>query len=188
MATITKAKIEDGVATLTLSSVSGLVVGQGVIVYNVGNRFDGFHVITSVTGGGTNQITYIRSGQDVAEFDVVAGTLYTAVTWIDEEDVETFLGYEPEAETSDADYLTEVVQGANCMAYRWRKNAGYSDSPVAPSCASSKLGTILLAGMLFRQKGSIDGFQSYQDMSITASTGNYGEVKKLLGVYRAQVG
>jgi hypothetical protein len=188
MAVVLKAKRVAGVATLTLDSVSGLVAGQQVVVYNVTNQLDGFHNLLTVTGGTTNEVTYPSGGQNIAEFNVANGLLFTEVTWASVEDVENFIGYEPDAQTSDADYLDQCVRAANCFAYRRRKNAGYKDNPTAPSCESSKLATILLAGALFRQKGSVDGFQSYQDMSITAATGNYGEVMKLLGVNRAQVG
>jgi len=187
MATVTTASITDKVATLVLDDATGLVVGETVIVFNVGNHFDGMHTLTSVNLG-TDTITYSTGGQDVAAFSPDNGLLYAEVTWIDENDVEDYLGYTPTAQSADEAYLDQCVKAANCYAYRERKNAGYKDNPTAAPCESAKLGTILFAGMLFRQKGSVDGFQSYQDMTINASTGNHGEVKRLLGINRAQVG
>jgi len=187
MAIILTAKRETNVATLTLDDATGLVVGQTVIVFNVGQSFDGFHTLTSVDLG-TDTITYHSGGQDVAVFNVPNGVLYTIITWASVEDVENYIGYEPDAQTSDEAYLEDCVNAANCFAFRRRRSAGYRDNPTAAPCSSSKLGVILLAGALFRQKGSVDGFQSYQDMTISASTGNFGEVMKLLGINRAQVG
>jgi hypothetical protein len=187
MAIILTAKRETNVATLTLDDATGLVVGETVIVYNLGGSFDGLHTLLSVDLA-TDTITYHSGGQDVAVFNVPNGLLFAQVTWASVEDVENYLGYVPVAASADEAYLEDCVAAANCWAYRRRRSAGYRDNPTAPPCSSSKLGVILMAGAMFRQKGSVDGFQSYNEMSFTAPTGNLGEVMKLLGINRAQVG
>jgi hypothetical protein len=187
MAIILTAKRETNVATLTLDDATGLVVGQTVIVYNVGSSFDGLHTLITVNLG-TDTVTYHSGGQNVEVFTVINGLLFPKATWASVEDVENYLGYVPVAQSADEAYLEDCVEAANCWAYRRRRSAGYRDNPTAPPCSSSKLGVILMAGAMFRQKGSVDGFQSYNEMSFNAPTGNLGEVMKLLGINRAQVG
>jgi hypothetical protein len=187
MAIILTAKRQTNVATLTLDDATGLVVGQTVVVYNVGSSFDGLHTLLSVNLG-TDTITYHSGGQNVAVFNVPNGLLFPKATWATVEDVENYLGYVPATASADEAYLEDCVEAANCWAYRRRRSAGYRDNPTAPPCSSSKLGVILMAGAMFRQKGSVDGFQSYNEMSFNAPTGNLGEVMKLLGINRAQVG
>jgi hypothetical protein len=187
MAIILTAKRQTNVATLTLDDATGLVVGQTVVVYNVGSSFDGLHTLLSVNLG-TDTITYHSGGQNVAVFTVSNGLLFPKATWATVEDVENYLGYVPATASADEAYLEDCVEAANCWAYRRRRSAGYRDNPTAPPCSSSKLGVILMAGAMFRQKGSVDGFQSYNEMSFNAPTGNLGEVMKLLGINRAQVG
>ncbi|HEX4520548.1 MAG TPA: pilus assembly protein TadG-related protein [Gaiellaceae bacterium] len=50
------------VATLTLSSVSGLVNGSIIGVNGVGFGFDGVYTLTGVTGSPTNTVTYANTG------------------------------------------------------------------------------------------------------------------------------
>jgi hypothetical protein len=185
MATIIKAKRETNIATLTLDDATGLVTGEHVHIYNINYQLDGDHILLSVDLA-TDTVTFADNGDDLAEV-TVDGILVEEVTWIDADDVEEYLGYTPTALSDDEKFLENCVSAANAWAYRRRRSAGYKDNPTVAPGGAAKLGTILLAGAMFRQKGSVDGFQSYQDMTINAATGNYGEVMRLLGVNRAQV-
>ena len=50
------------------------------------------------------------------------------------------------------------------------------------------LGTIMYAGALYRQRGSVDQFASFSDMGAGVPvTGLSGIVKQLLGISRPQV-
>jgi hypothetical protein len=40
---------------------------------------------------------------------------------------------------------------------------------------------------LYRERGSVDSFASFQDMTITAAPGTMGQIMRLLGVNRSQV-
>lgn len=182
MAAVVKAAITDKVATLTLDTVAGLVVGEHVHVYNVGPHFDGHHVLTTVNTG-PKTVTYPAGGQDVAEF-TTAGILVELVTWIDADDVEDFLGATMSG--TDTDYLDLCVTAANAWAYRRRAAAGYKDNPTVAPGGAAKLGTVIYAGHLFREKGSVDSFASYQDMP-PQNIGGLGQVLRLLGINRPVV-
>ena len=94
MAAVLTAAITDKVATLELDNAAGFVVGEHVHVYNVGNHFDGPHVLLTVNTT-TDVITYSTGGQDVDEFTVTGGLVYAEVTWIDADDVEVWLSFAP---------------------------------------------------------------------------------------------
>lgn len=184
--TITNIEATAGVFTLTLSEVNGIQVGSRVDIGGLPtaawNTPD--ETVTAVNAT-TKTIQYTHGNFTIASQEVW-GQLHVETTWASVADVEDFLGFT--ASGSDLDYLTICVDAANDKSWYWRAAAGYEDHPNVSPGSNAKLGVMLLAGMLFRQKGSVDGFQSYQDMSINSSVGNYGEVKKLLGVNRAQVG
>lgn len=167
--------------TLTLDSVSGLVVGQQVHVYNVGNQVDGNHTLTGVDPAEV-QVTFHDHGDTFAEI-VVTGVLVAEVTWIDAADVEMAVG-----NVADTDWLDAVTAAANDWSYRRRWEAGHRDNPTVAPGAAAKQGTILYAVALYREKGSVDSFQTYEAMPLAAPTGNLGQVLRLLGVGKPRVG
>ena len=169
------------VVTLTLDSVAGLAVGQHVVVYNVGNNVDGHHVLTGIDAG-ESQVTFSDNGATFAEL-AVSGVLVAEVTWIDSDDVQLVVG-----NVSDTEYLDACVAAANDFAYRRRWEAGYMDNPTVAPGAAAKQGTTLYAVALYREKGSVDSFQSFEQMPLQAPTGSMGQILRLLGVGRPQVG
>lgn len=186
MADVLTASITDKIATLTLDDASGLVVGEHVIVWNVGNHFDGDHVLLSVDTG-TDVITYSTGGQDVAEFTPANGLVYASITWIDSDDVGEWLGIDP-ATDNDAAFLETCTDAANAWCYNRRHNSGYNDNPTVPPSASVKLGTVMYAGALYRERGSVDGFQSFEALTPSPLTFTLGRILQLLGCNRPQVG
>lgn len=108
------------------------------------------------------------------------------MAWINEEDVATFLGIEV-PEGGDA-YLTQVTAAAISWAQDRRAQAGYNDDPDEVPSARVKQGCVLLAGALYREQGSVDSFQSYQDVPFSAPVGSYGQVVKMLGIPRPAIG
>ena len=186
MAQVVTASRTDDVATLVLDSVSGFSAGEEVTVYNVGSGLNGNHILQSVTAL-TKTVTYNDVGADVAPFAPPNGVIVPQPTWIDVDDVEVALGYSPAALSVDEAYLQEATDAANCWAYRKRREAGYIDNPTVAPCKASKLGTTLYAMTLFRERGSVDSFASFQDMTITAAPGTMGQIMRLLGVNRSQV-
>lgn len=183
---ITNIEATAGVFTLTLSDVNGIQVGSRVDIGGLPTpAWNTLNEEISAVDYVNNTVQYTHGNFTIASQEAW-GQLHIETTWATVADVEDYLGFT--AAGSDLDYLNICVDAANDKAWYWRAAAGYKDHPNVSPGSNAKLGVILLAGMLYRQKGSVDGFQSYQDMSINASIGNYGEVKKLLGVNKAQVG
>jgi hypothetical protein len=44
-----------------------------------------------------------------------------------------------------------------------------------------------MAASLYRERGSIDSFQSFQDMTTSAPVASMGRINQLLGIKRSQV-
>jgi hypothetical protein len=91
------------------------------------------------------------------------------------------------ATVADQTFLTQCAAAANAFCYRRRQEAGYVDSLTNVPNGSVKLGTIQYGGMLYRQRGSIDDFASFNQTGATAVTGLSGVIKQLLGIDRPQV-
>lgn len=184
--TINTASITDKVASLTLADATGLVTGEHVIVYNVGQHFDGHHQLITVDLG-TDIVTYSTGGQDVVSFSPTGAILTTEVTWADSDDVNEFLGIST-ATANDTAFLATCTNAANTFCYRRRREAGYSDNPTVVPDPASKLAVVIYGASLYRERGSVDGFQSFSDMTV-AATPNFtmGRVLQLLGVGRPQV-
>jgi hypothetical protein len=49
------------------------------------------------------------------------------------------------------------------------------------------LGQSMLAGALYRERGSVDSFASFEAMNIPGNVGSMGQINRLLGVNRSQV-
>ena len=174
------ARDDNDVVTLTLDDATGLVVGEHVHVYNVGNNVDGGHVLTGVDLA-ENEVTFTDGGQTFAEV-AVSGILVEQVTWITDGDVEEVIGV-----VADVDFLTMVTDAANDWSYRRRYEAGYKDNPTVAPGSSAKLGTVMYAVALYREKGSVDSFQSFQQMPMVAPTGTMGQILRLLGIGKPRV-
>jgi hypothetical protein len=86
---------------------------------------------------------------------------------------------------TDTDHLTACVDAANAWAFRRRFAAGYVDAvDIAPDAAVG-LGTTMYAVALYRERGTVDSYASFDafaDGAIPPAT--YGQVNRLLGVPR----
>jgi len=135
-----------------------------------------------------NQVVYANTGADVA-YGAASGTLtYTqSVSWIVAADVTSWLGIDV-ATANDTAFVTVCVNASNAYSFRKRREAGYVDQMnVAPS-ADVKLGAIMYAATLYRERGSVDSFASFDSMAIGASpSATLGRIMQLLGCGRAQV-
>ena len=187
MATITSASCTDDVVSLTLDDATGLVAGEHVHVYGTGyNKLDGHHNLVSVDLG-TDVVTYnVNNQDDIAAFTPASAILTSQVTWIDTDDAAEFLGETPTG--ADLTWLESCVDAANEFGWHRREAAGYHDSPLYVPNGSVRLGTMLYAGALFRERGSIDSYQSFQDIPITGPVGSMGQIMRLLGIGRMAVG
>ena len=175
-------------ATLVLATVDGLEVGETIRVYNTGqNKIDGRHVIATITTA-TKTITYpSNSIGTIVAFNPPNASLVELVTWATADDVGVFLGIDP-ATTNDSEWLDACVEAGNDYAFRVRQEAGYTDSKTVIPSPSVKEGTVLYCGTLYRERGSVDSFASFDQLGTATPFGSMARIKQLLGVGRPQVG
>lgn len=175
-------------ATLVLDTVDGLEVNEGIRVYLTGvNKIDGKHTIATINTT-TKTITYeSQSIGTVAAFNPANAGLMPLITWATTGDVETFLGIAV-ATANDSDFLAVCVEAANEFCWRRRQTAGYSDSTAILPNPAVRQAAILYAAGLYRERGSVDSFQSYDAMTMPQPSMSMGRVLQLLGVGRPQVG
>lgn len=180
---VTTEAITANVATLGLASVAGLHVGYQVRVDET-THSDGTHTLTGVDEE-TSSVTFAKNHANVAESDQWA-QLVVNVNWAELGDVLDFLGIAP-AEEVDEDYLDACITAGNTWCWDRRAAAGYDDLPqVAPS-NRVKLGTVLKIGELYRSRGSVDGYASFQNLEGVAPIGTNVEVLRLLGINRPAI-
>lgn len=199
-------RLDDVVVIQTLTETD-IAVGQSVTVSGLGNGMDGTFVVVAVPqflytglsyqGDMTyntdvvipNQLAYIDSG-DVVERDSADpfGTLTWSIscTWTTSANVTEFLGIAA-ATANDTAYIATCVAAANAWAFRKRVEAGYSDAPGTSPSSDVTLGTTLYAAALYRERGSIDSFQTYETMASPVAGMNMGRIHQLLGINRSQV-
>lgn len=134
-----------------------------------------------------NQLLFQKVHADVAR-GPVNGTLTftTSCTWIAAADVVEWLGI-ASATANDTAFITSCVNAANAYAYRRRREAGYYDSLTTVPGGDVKLGTVMFAASLYRERGSIDSFASFEQMGTPIPFGSNGQINRLLGVNRSQV-
>lgn len=187
--TVSKASLTSDVVTMTVATLGGLRAGDHVTVAGVNTQaqphFDGPHTLTgaiTTTVGDvtTYTVTYAKNHANIAQFDC-DGRLTPVCTWVDAGQVEGFLGVAPASIDDDA-FLTSSVEAGNDWAFRRRRAAGYDDWYSVVPNHSAALGTILYAASLYRQRGSVDSFASFQDMAAIAPIGSNFEILKLLGI------
>jgi hypothetical protein len=204
--TITHTQILDNVATVQTLTSNTVEVGQEFTIS--GNAtFNGTYVCTArpeylfigVDEYGDylydyneiilNQVQFAKTAAN-QERAASTGTLtHTIVcTWITSSDVEDWLGFTVTNPSSDYDLLTIATGAANAWSFRKRVEAGYFDSAVTAPGADAKLATIMMGGALYRERGSIDQYQSFEPLSTGSPVGgSMGQIMRLLGVNRSQV-
>ena len=135
-----------------------------------------------------NQLLYACTGSNVEFVVTFAGTVtYTQTcTWVTAANIEDWLGIGT-ATAADTTFLTQCASAASAFCYRRRQEAGYHDSLSVSPSSDVTLGTIQYGGMLYRQRGSIDSFASFNDGGAVSVTGLSGVIKQLLGIDRPQV-
>lgn len=181
---VTTAALAANVVTLGMVTVAGLRAGYSVHVEGLGAPFDGNHTLTDVDAD-TVTVTYAKNHANHPEADVW-GQLNITVTWCDTSDVTDFLGVAP-AEAVDVDYLETCTDAANVWCWDRRAAAGYTDVPsVAPS-HKVKLGAVIKSAELYRQRGSIDGYSSFQALDAVAPVASNVEILRLLGINKPSV-
>ena len=135
-----------------------------------------------------NQILYACTGTSVEFVVDYSGTVtYTQTcSWITAANIEDWIGIGT-ATAADTTFLTQCASAANQFCYRRRQEVGYADSLTTSPSGDVTLGTIMYGGALYRQRGAISDFASFDGMSAGSTNGLSPLVKQLLGVDRPQV-
>jgi len=205
---VTQKYLTDNYAVVVLlTNADPLEVGQSVTIAGVDATFNGTYTVcelpqyyyTGVDEQGflhydieapiQNQVLFAKTAANV---NIVAatGTLTTTpqCTWVTTDaQVEDWLGIGT-ATASDQAFITQCRQAANEFAYRRRAEAGYRNESLStvPN-PSVLLGTIAYAGFLYRQRGSVTDFASFDGLAAGGSMGLSPMIKQLLGVDRPAV-
>jgi len=135
-----------------------------------------------------NQVLYACTGTSVEFVVDFSGTVtYTQTcTWITAAQILTWLGIAT-ATADDTTFVTQCASAANNFIYRRRQECGYNDSLTTSPGGDVTLGTIMYGGALYRQRGGISDFASFDGMSQGSTNGLSPLVKQLIGIDRPQV-
>ena len=203
--TVTNKYLLDNYAVVQLLTPAELELGQSITVASVDATFNGTYTVRALpqyrfTGVDTegdllydieepilNQVLYAKTAADV-ERQAATGTVTSnpTCTWVNANDIADWL-YVAQAVTADVTFLTICAAAANAFCYRRRQEAGYVDSLTTVPSQDVRLGTIMYGGALYRQRGSIDQFASFDAMGTASVVGLSPIIKQLLGIDRPQV-
>jgi hypothetical protein len=203
--TVTHKQLTDNYAVLQLLTEAEIEVGASVVITGVDATFNGTYIVYAlpqyafmgVDDEGDllfdpavtipNQVLYAKTASDVAR-TAASGTLTITqtCTWVTSAMLEDWLGIGT-ATAADAAFLTICASACSQFAWRRRMEAGYVDSLTTVPSQDVLLGTQMYGGSLYRQRGSIDQFASFQNMGVTPVMGLNGMIRQLLGIDRPQV-
>ena len=207
--TVAHQQITDNVCVVQTLESTDILVGQEITLSGCDASINGVHTVfqipiyyfTGVNASGdylfndqilfTNQILFQLTAANIEREAVdPVGTLTwntaTSCSWITTANLTEFLGISG-ATANDTAFMTTSVNAANAWCFKRRSQAGYKDSLVTVPDAAVKSGAVLMAASLYRERGSIDSFNSFQDMTISAPVASMGRINSLLGIKRAQV-
>ena len=203
--TVTHKQLTDNYAVLQLLTEAEIEVGASVVITNVDATFNGTYIVYAlpqyafmgVDDEGDllfdplvtipNQVLYAKTASDVAR-TAATGTLTITqtCTWVTAANLEDWIGIGT-ATAADAAFLTVCAAAASQFCWRRRMEAGYVDSLTTVPSQDVFLGTQMYGGALYRQRGSVDQFASFQNMGVTPVMGLNGMIRQLLGIDRPQV-
>jgi hypothetical protein len=199
---VTHKYLLDNYAVLQLLTPSEIAVGESITVASVDATFNGTYSVRALpqylyTGTDDqgdllydfnvpiqNQVLYAKTASDVDRVAATGTVTYTQTcTWITQQNVLDWLGISV-ATAGDQAFVTTCAAAANIFCYRRRQEASYIDSLTTVPSQDVYLGTVMYAGMLYKSRGTVDVFSSYQDMGQTPVAGMNGQIKQLLGIDR----
>ena len=207
--TITHQQVLGNVGVVQTLESQSVLVGQNVTISGCDATIDGTHKVFQIpiylfTGVSTegdyefntdvvvrNQILFQVTAADILRSAVspvgtLTWTVPTHCTWITVAMLTEFLGILG-ATANDTAFMTSAVDASNAYCFKRRSQAGYHDSMTVVPDAAVQAGAVLMAASLYRERGSIDSFNSFQDMTISAPVASMGRINSLLGIKRAQV-
>lgn len=136
-----------------------------------------------------NQVLFYLDAADISRFAVIpqGSLVYTQTcTWITGPTVATWLGIDL-AGVDETAFLTQCANAANNFIYLRRQEAGYADDLATSPGTQVTLATTMYAGALYRQRGSVDQFASFDAMGNVPTTGLSPIIKQLAGIPRPAV-
>ena len=197
--------LSDDYAVLELLTPSELVVGGSFTVASVDATFNGTYTVRAlpqylfigIDDEGdlvydpmvpiANQVLYAKTADDVERQASTGTVTFTQTcTWITAQNVLDWLGISV-ATAGDQTFVTTCAAASNAFCFRRRQEASYIDSLTTVPSQDVYLGTVMYAGMLYKSRGTVDVFSSYQDMGQTPVVGMNGQIKQLLGIDRPAV-
>jgi len=205
--TVTHQMVLDNVAVVQTLENTDIAIGQTITLSGCAAQLNGAHIVFAVPTylflgideeGDylfdpdviiPNQLLFQDVGDDLPREAVnpVGSLVWTQTcTWITVNDLTEFLGISG-ATANDTAFMTSSVNASNAWSFKRRVQAGYSDSLTTVPDAAVKAGVVLMAASLYRERGSLDSFNSFQDMNISAPVASMGRINQLLGIKRSQV-
>ena len=202
---ITQKYLIDNYAVVQLLTDAEIELGASVVLAGVDATFNGTYTVRALpqylyvgidTEGDllydvnipiANQVLVAKTADDVAR-TAATGTLTITqtCTWVTAANLEDWIGIGT-ATAADAAFLTVCAAAASQFCWRRRMEAGYVDSLTTVPSQDVFLGTQMYGGALYRQRGSVDQFASFQNMGVTPVMGLNGMIRQLLGIDRPQV-
>lgn len=184
--TVVKIAATSGVFTLTLDDVNGILVGSRVDIGGLPTAaWNTLNEEVTAVNATNKTIQYTHGNFTIASTDVW-GQVHLETTWATVADVENWLGFT--ATGDELTFLTSCTDAANDRCWYWRARAGYKDHPNVSPGSDAKVATIMYAASLYRQRGAVDSFASFDAMAVGAVPGaTLGVILQLLGCKRAQV-
>jgi hypothetical protein len=189
-------------AVLQLLTPSEIAVGESIVVASVDATFNGTYTVRALPQYlyiGTddegdllydfnvpiqNQVLYAKTASDVTRVAATGTVAYTLTcTWTTSQNILDWLGITV-ATAGDQTFTTTCAAAANAFCYRRRQEAGYIDSLTTVPSQDVFLGTVMYGAGLYKARGSVDVFSSFQDMGQTPVVGMNGQIKQLLGIDR----
>ena len=202
---ITQKYLIDNYAVVQLLTDAEIELGASVVLAGVDATFNGTYTVRALpqylyvgidTEGDllydvnipiANQVLVAKTASNVTR-TAASGTLTITqtCTWVTAAMLEDWLGIGT-ATAADAAFLTICASACSQFAWRRRMEAGYIDSLTTVPSQDVLLGTQMYGGALYRQRGSVDQFASFQSMGVTPVSGLNGMIRQLLGIDRPQV-
>jgi len=199
---VTNKYLLDNYAVLQLLTPSEIAVGESIVVASVDATFNGTYTVRALPQYlyiGTdddgdllydfnvpiqNQVLYAKTASDVTRVAATGTVAYTLTcTWTTSQNILDWLGITV-ATAGDQTFTTTCAAAANAFCYRRRQEAGYIDSLTTVPSQDVFLGTVMYGGALYKARGSVDVFSSFQDMGQSPVPGMNGQIKQLLGIDR----
>jgi hypothetical protein len=199
---VTNKYLLDDYAVLQLLTPSEIAVGESIVVASVDATFNGTYTVRALPQYlyiGTdddgdllydfnvpiqNQVLYAKTASDVNRVAATGTVAYTLTcTWTTSQNILDWLGITV-ATAGDQTFTTTCAAAANAFCYRRRQEAGYIDSLTTVPSQDVFLGSVMYGAALYKARGSVDVFSSFQDMGQSPVPGMNGQIKQLLGIDR----